>query len=76
MQTPAEHTWPAAHTFVHEPQCCGSVWKLVQNAAAPEPHALGVEAGQPHVPPVHSWPTGQVFPQLPQLSGSVGSVAQ
>ena len=48
----------------------------MQKAPAPEPHALGVEAGQAQVPPVHSWPTGQVFPQLPQLSGSVGSVAQ
>ena len=27
LQTPFEHTWPPAHTFVHEPQCFGSVFR-------------------------------------------------
>jgi len=76
VQTPPEHTCPAAHTLVHDPQCCGSVWKLVQNALAPEPQPFGVEAGHAQDPPEHSWPIGQAFPQVPQLSASVESEAQ
>jgi len=76
VQTPPEQTFPAAQTVVQLPQCCGSVWVLVQKADAPEPQALGVAAGQPHVPLVQVWPAGHTTPQPPQLLASVVVVAQ
>ena len=74
--TPAEHFWPVAQAWPHEPQFCGSVWKLVQNAAVPVPQAFGVAAGHPHTLAVHVWPAGQTVPQAPQLFASVVVVAQ
>jgi len=76
VQTPPEQTLPAAQTVVQLPQCWGSVSVLVQKAEAPEPQALGVADGQPHVPLVHVWPAGQTTPQPPQLLASVVVVAQ
>jgi len=64
------HAWP------QEPQSFGSVWKLVQNAVAPEPQALGVAAGQPQVPFAQTSPGLQVWPQEPQLFASLSVVAQ
>jgi hypothetical protein len=58
------------------PQFCGSVRRLVQNAAVPVPHALGVAVGQPQTPAVQAWPAGQTVPQAPQLFGSLVVVAQ
>jgi len=76
VQTPAEQTLPAAQTVVQLPQWFGSVWKLVQKAVVPVPHALGVEAGQPHTPAAQACPAGQTLPQVPQLLASVAVVAQ
>jgi len=76
VQTPAEQTFPAAQIVVQLPQCCGSVWKLVQKAAVPVPHALGVAVGQPQTPAVQVCPAGQTVPQAPQFVASVVVVAQ
>jgi len=76
VQTPAEQTLPAPQTVVQLPQCCGSVWKLVQSALAPDPQAFGVEVGQPQTPAVHVCPAGQTLPHVPQLLASVVVVAQ
>jgi len=76
VQTPPEQTLPAPQTVVQLPQCCGSVWVLVQNAVAPEPQALGVADGHPQTPLVQVWPAAQTTPQPPQLLASVVVVAQ
>jgi len=76
VQVPPEQTLPAPQTVVQLPQCCGSVWVLVQKADAPEPQALGVADGHPQTPPVQVWPAGQAMPQPPQLAASVVVVAQ
>jgi hypothetical protein len=66
----------AAHAFRHAPQFSGSVWKSVQNATAPVPHASGRAAGHEHALPEHCWPAGQTTPQAPQLFASTIVFAQ
>jgi hypothetical protein len=75
-QTPPVQSWPAAHLVPQAPQFCGSVWKLVQNAEVPDPHALGVALGQAQLLPEQVWPTGHAWPQEPQLAASVPRLAQ
>ncbi len=60
---PPEHTRPAAHTFVHDPQCIGS---LASSTHAPL-HAV-VPPVHVQVPPAHTEPAAHVVPQPPQLS--------
>jgi hypothetical protein len=74
--TPPLQRWPAAQAMPHPPQFCGSVWVLVQKAAAPEPQALGVADGQAQALAEQACPAGQTLPQAPQLFGSVVVVAQ
>ena len=73
---PFEQSSPDLHALPHAPQLAGSFWKLVQNAPAPLPHALGVAVGQLHVLLAHCWPAGQALPQLPQLLASLVVSAQ
>jgi hypothetical protein len=76
VHAPLEHTCPAGQTVVQLPQCCGSVWKLVQKAAAPEPQAFGVKAGHEQELDAQLWPMGHTLPQRPQLLASLVVVAQ
>jgi hypothetical protein len=75
-QDPAVQRSPAAHLFPQTPQLFGSVWKAVQNALPPVPHAFGVELGQEQPPPAHCCPAAHVTPQEPQSFGSVEVLVQ
>ena len=89
-QLPLHRYWPEGQVQVHlaatqavparqavpqAPQLTGSVWKLVQMAAAPVPQTFGIAAGQEQVLAAHCWVPGQAAPQAPQLLSSVAWVA-
>jgi hypothetical protein len=67
---PSEHTSPARHLLVHEPQRSGSLDTLTQ---LPSQSRNGSVHSSPHCPSTHDGvpPTaGHSSPQPPQLSGS------